>query len=213
MAQEIPNYEQPSRSQYEQFGLEPALGFATQMQLPAPNTVNPCLEPRQFGTMVPLAPAPVSAGSLAPVQGQPEPVESWSVARVVDWLASVELGHLSQSFEEHRITGDIVLELTPSDFEEMGMKAMGDKKRLLRAIAQLRSPAPVHPSPPVASLPPMQAPQVGPQQAAWSQPCWDLAPAPPPPPPPYAQPFASPYAQPPPQHFDQSTYGAPMPRF
>merc|ERR1712195_271274 len=46
----------------------------------------------------------------------------------VDWLTCSGLGHLSRSFEEHRITGDILLELSPSDLEEIGIHAVGDKK-------------------------------------------------------------------------------------
>jgi hypothetical protein len=83
-----------------------------------------------------LASAPASA------------VEGWSVEKVAEWLASAGLGHLSESFAEHRITGDVLLELSSSDLEEIGIRAFGDKKRLLRAVAQLRAPAAQASSPP-----------------------------------------------------------------
>lgn len=66
-------------------------------------------------------------------------VEGWSVERVMDWLKASGLGHLSQSFEEHRITGDVLLDLCPTDLEEIGVHAFGDKKRLLRAAQQLQT--------------------------------------------------------------------------
>jgi len=64
--------------------------------------------------------------------------ESWSVDRVLEWLASMDLSHLMGVFREHRITGDVLLDLSSDDLAEVGVHALGDKKRLLRAIASLR---------------------------------------------------------------------------
>merc|ERR1711977_554963 len=47
--------------------------------------------------------------------------------------------------EEHRITGDVLLELTSSDLEEIAVHAFGDRKRLLRAVDQLRRRVPETP--------------------------------------------------------------------
>jgi hypothetical protein len=68
-------------------------------------------------------------------------VADWPVEKVMDWLSAAGLGHISKNFEEHRITGDVLLELTSGDLEEIGVRALGDKKRLLRAVVQLRGPA------------------------------------------------------------------------
>jgi hypothetical protein len=67
-------------------------------------------------------------------------VADWPVEKVMDWLSATGLGHVSKNFEEHRITGDVLLELTSSDLEEIGVHALGDKKRLLRAVTQLMVP-------------------------------------------------------------------------
>merc|ERR1711904_74040 len=83
------------------------------------------------------------------MQGQPQTVECWSVERVVEWLTLSGLGHLSQKFEERRITGDVLVELSSSDLDEIGINAVGDKKRFLRAICEVRAPQqPVPPPPP-----------------------------------------------------------------
>jgi len=108
------------------------------------------------------------------------PVECWSVEKVVDWLVSVELGHLSAKFQEHRITGDILLELSPGDLDEIGIHAVGDKKRFLRVVPQLRVSVPAPPPPPMLAPPAVQVQQ----QGNWCQPpCWDASAAAPPPPP------------------------------
>merc|ERR1719321_604502 len=49
------------------------------------------------------------------------------------------LGHLTGMFREHRITGDVLLDLSSDDLNEIGIQALGDKKRLLRLIAQMRN--------------------------------------------------------------------------
>merc|ERR1711871_1450933 len=68
--------------------------------------------------------------TVAPVSA----VEGWTIEKVVEWLSTVGLGRLSESFKEHRITGDVLLELSSGDLEEIGVRAFGDKKRLLRAV-------------------------------------------------------------------------------
>jgi len=134
----------------------------------------PCLAP-------PIMAPP--AGPVLPMQGQLQSVESWSVESVVDWLTYSGLGHLSRSFEEHRITGDILLELSPSDLEEIGIHAVGDKKRFLRATSQLQGPP----------LPTLQAPP------------------PPPTPPPYPQIFSD--LGPCQPYMGQQPFSAPVPNF
>jgi hypothetical protein len=100
----------------------------------------PPLEPPQFGPIAqpPAEPPQVEALLDASTVSS---VADWSVEKVVDWLSAAGLGHLARNFEEHRITGDVLFELTSSDLEEIGIRALGDKKRLLRAVSQLRAPA------------------------------------------------------------------------
>merc|ERR1712124_221293 len=93
----------------------------------------------------------------APCSVTSNPVEDWTIEKVREWLTWAGLSHLSESFEEHRITGDVLLELTSSDLEEIGIKAFGDKKRVLKAVAQLKAPAAQSPGP-LSPAPCWQAP-------------------------------------------------------
>jgi class 3 adenylate cyclase len=52
------------------------------------------------------------------------------------WLAEQGLGHHAEAFAQNGIAGDILCELTDADLKELGLN-LGDRKRLLRAIAAL----------------------------------------------------------------------------
>lgn len=150
------------------------------------------LAPQIIAPPVPVPPQPAAVpncsaqvGPALPMQGQSQDVTGWSVERVLEWLTLWGLGHLSQSFLEHRITGDILLDISSSDLEEIGVHAVGDKKRFLRAACELRG----------QSTPSLQT-------------------APPPPPPPYPSPqsFLSDLRPcPPPLNHYQSPFSSPMP--
>lgn len=108
---------------------------------------------------VPASPATIGGFAAETLKSEvltfdPVPAKDWSVDKVLNWLTSTGLGHISKNFEEHRITGDVLLELDAADLEEIGVRAVGDKKRLLRAMAQLRTPGLQAPCPP----PPTPAP-------------------------------------------------------
>jgi len=113
---------------------------------------------------VPCPPPPPLNNPVVPTTDSKQAgcVEGWPVEKVVTWLNSTGLGHLAKSFEEHRITGDVLLELVPSDLEEIGVRALGDKKRLLRAVAQLQTPdvQASCPPPPPTPAPSWQAPSL-----------------------------------------------------
>ena len=65
------------------------------------------------------------------------------------WLEGLGLGRYAEVFAESAIDFDILPELTESDLEKLAIP-LGDRKRLLRAIAALAAP----PSePPVAAAP------------------------------------------------------------
>jgi hypothetical protein len=64
----------------------------------------------------------------------------WTVERVSEWLISVGLGHLKEVFQGHRISGDVLLDLDQADLAEMGVHALGDRKRILRGVALLHVP-------------------------------------------------------------------------
>ena len=52
------------------------------------------------------------------------------------WLAEQGLGHHAEVFAQNGIAGDILRELTDADLKELGLN-LGDRKRLLKAIAAL----------------------------------------------------------------------------
>jgi len=64
------------------------------------------------------------------------PMVSWSIERVAEWLATLGLGHLSGLFRTHRISGDVLPELSNADLVEMSIHAVGDRKKLLRAVQE-----------------------------------------------------------------------------
>jgi class 3 adenylate cyclase/tetratricopeptide (TPR) repeat protein len=57
---------------------------------------------------------------------------------VARWLAEQGLGHHAEAFAENGIAGDILRELTDADLKELGLN-LGDRKRLLKAIAALEA--------------------------------------------------------------------------
>src|SRR5215469_12376397 len=61
---------------------------------------------------------------------------------VREWLASLGLSEYADRFAEHRIDFSILQDLTDKDLkEELGIVLLGDRRRLLRAIAELAGAA------------------------------------------------------------------------
>ena len=76
------------------------------------------------------------------------------MSAVGQWLETLALGQYAGLFEDNRIELDILPDLTDQDLEKLGIP-LGDRKRLLRAIAAL-SAAPV-PASPQSATPPAAA--------------------------------------------------------
>ena len=58
------------------------------------------------------------------------------------WLHGLGLGRYEQRFQDNRIDFDVLGDLTDGDLEELGV-SLGDRRRLLKAIAQLSAPEPL----------------------------------------------------------------------
>ena len=58
---------------------------------------------------------------------------------VARWLAEHGLGPHAKAFADNGIAGDVVRDLTDADLKELGLN-LGDRKRLLKAIAALDAP-------------------------------------------------------------------------
>jgi class 3 adenylate cyclase/predicted ATPase len=73
---------------------------------------------------------------------------------IAEWLQGLGLGRYAPAFAENAINWDVLPELTADDLKEVGVAAVGDRRRLLAAIAALRSSGvPAAPVAPVATLP------------------------------------------------------------
>jgi hypothetical protein len=57
---------------------------------------------------------------------------------ITDWLEKLGLGQYAQQFVENEITLSIRPDLTDADLKELGIAALGHRRLLLRAIAELK---------------------------------------------------------------------------
>ena len=69
------------------------------------------------------------------------------------WLADLGLGQYAKTFAENEIGEEVLRHLTVEDLKELGVAALGHRKQLLAAIADLASDQyAVHqPAPPTAT--------------------------------------------------------------
>jgi class 3 adenylate cyclase/tetratricopeptide (TPR) repeat protein len=65
------------------------------------------------------------------------------MAKLDEWLEGIGLGRYAQLFAQHHIDLDVLPDLTEADLVQLGI-ALGDRKRLRRAIAELPRPTPPH---------------------------------------------------------------------
>ncbi len=82
------------------------------------------------------------------------------IGNLRDWLDGLGLGRYADAFEENELDLDLVADLSDADLIDLGVSAMGHRKKLLRAIAALRSPtAPTQEDATAAPAPSPSAPQ------------------------------------------------------
>ena len=65
--------------------------------------------------------------------------------QVAKWLSDIGLGECVSSFERNAIDWDVLPTLTPQDLTELGVTALGHRKKLAHAIAALRESQTAHP--------------------------------------------------------------------
>jgi hypothetical protein len=58
------------------------------------------------------------------------------------WLRSLGLEQYEAAFRDNKIDGDILPKLTAEDLKDLGVILVGDRRRLLEAIAVLRAKTP-----------------------------------------------------------------------
>src|SRR5215469_7242933 len=74
--------------------------------------------------------------------------------QIADWLEKIGLGQYAQRFAENDIDFDILSDLTDQDLEKMGVTSIGHRRRLLRAVANLKDVDKSAPTVAVAAAPP-----------------------------------------------------------
>jgi hypothetical protein len=60
---------------------------------------------------------------------------------VAQWLNAIGLGQYEANFRENKIDFDVLADLSDGDLQELGVP-LGDRRRLLRAIAELGAQQP-----------------------------------------------------------------------
>jgi len=74
---------------------------------------------------------------------------------IAEWLDGLGLGRYAPAFVENEVDWEILPRLTADDLREMGVVAVGHRRRLLEAIAALATPVPASaaaPAPPGSPL-------------------------------------------------------------
>ena len=61
---------------------------------------------------------------------------------VAEWLHSLGLARYAEAFAENAVDWDVLPQLTSDDLREIGVAAVGHRRKLLEAIAALREAAP-----------------------------------------------------------------------
>ncbi len=68
----------------------------------------------------------------------------WSAAMDVGgWLRSLGLDRYEAKFRKNKIDADVLQQLTADDLKDIGVSAVGDRRRLLAAIAALSGQSPI----------------------------------------------------------------------
>jgi len=60
---------------------------------------------------------------------------------IAAWLKSLGLEQYEPAFRENAIDADVLPKLTSEDLKDLGISAVGHRRKLLEAIAALRTPA------------------------------------------------------------------------
>src|ERR1700745_2836112 len=74
---------------------------------------------------------------------------------IADWLSQVGMHEYAQRFAENGIDLDILTELSDQDLEKIGVTSLGHRRKLLRAIANLKAAEQVAAGSTVAVAPPV----------------------------------------------------------
>jgi len=77
--------------------------------------------------------------------------------QIADWLKELGMSEYADRFAENRIDLSVLRDLSDQDLKDLGVAALGDRRRMLRAISELSASAPPPgPRPPVITAPASQ---------------------------------------------------------
>jgi class 3 adenylate cyclase/tetratricopeptide (TPR) repeat protein len=74
--------------------------------------------------------------------------------QIADWLERLGLGQYAQRFTENDIDFEVLSDLTDQDLEKIGVASVGHRRKLLRAIANLKGLETITPAVAIAAGPP-----------------------------------------------------------
>ena len=58
---------------------------------------------------------------------------------IAEWLRTLGLEQYNPAFRENKVTADLLPSLTAEDLKDLGVVLVGDRRRLLSAMAELQS--------------------------------------------------------------------------
>jgi class 3 adenylate cyclase len=74
--------------------------------------------------------------------------------QIADWLERLGLGQYAQRFAENDVDFEVLSDLTDQDLEKIGVASVGHRRKLLRAIANLKDFETITPAVAIAAAPP-----------------------------------------------------------
>jgi uncharacterized protein YjiS (DUF1127 family) len=60
---------------------------------------------------------------------------------ISEWLRGLGLEHYEAAFRDHEIDWSVLAKLTADDLKDIGVAAVGHRRKLLEAIAELAAPS------------------------------------------------------------------------
>jgi len=66
------------------------------------------------------------------------PLIDWTLDHTLQWLTDIEMESYIKVFEDNDLTGESLLELNEGDLRELGMSAIGHRKKFMRLLAEAK---------------------------------------------------------------------------
>jgi class 3 adenylate cyclase len=74
--------------------------------------------------------------------------------QIADWLKKLGMSEYAERFAENRIDFSVLPDLTDQDLDKLGV-VLGDRRKMLRAIAELGGAVPASPQPTLTDVKPL----------------------------------------------------------